>query len=88
MFKISTQRLEIIAEDLSLARAGVEGPEALAAKLSVTIPEDWPPQIMADAVGYWVPFLEKEWPSLISLIPRRLFWRRTITQRRRLVSKI
>ncbi|MCH7591388.1 MAG: GNAT family N-acetyltransferase [Planctomycetes bacterium] len=64
MLKIETERLEIVAEDLSLARAGVEGREALAAGLSATVPNDWPPEIMAGATGYWVPHLEKN-PDLV-----------------------
>ena len=59
MLKIKTERLELIAEDLALARAAVEGREALAAQLSATVSADWPHPIMADANGYWVPQLEK-----------------------------
>ena len=64
MLTIRTERLELVAEDLSLAQAGVEGRAALAAQLSATVPDDWPPEIMADAVGYWVPHL-KENPNLV-----------------------
>lgn len=64
MLKIKTERLEIVAEDLSLARAGVEGREALAVGLSATVPDDWPPEIMAGAVGHWVPHLEEN-PDLV-----------------------
>ena len=57
--KLETDRLEIVAEDLKLARAAVEGREALAEQLKATVPAEWPPEVMADAVGYWIPHLEK-----------------------------
>ena len=38
--KLETDRLDIVPEDLALARAAVEGREALAAHLSATIPPE------------------------------------------------
>lgn len=62
--KLETDRLDIVAEDLALARAAVEGREALGSHLRITIPPEWPPEFMADAMGYWIPHLEKS-PSLL-----------------------
>ena len=62
--KLETDRLEIVAEDLKLARAAVEGREALAEQLKATVPAEWPPEVGADAVGYWIPQLEKQ-PDLL-----------------------
>lgn len=62
--RLETERLEIVAEDLKLARAAVEGREALAEQLNAMVPGEWPPEVSADSIGYWIPHLEKQ-PDLL-----------------------
>lgn len=63
---IDTPRLRLVAEDLALAQAAVQGRDAFAARLQATVPAEWPPELMAGALGYWIPRLEEN--------PRLLGW--------------
>lgn len=52
-YRIETERLELVAIDEALIRAEIEGVQALATKLGVLIPDDWPPEFNdADTRAY------------------------------------
>lgn len=58
--ELQTERLVVVAETLDIARAAAQGREALGACLNATVPEAWPPELLADAIGFWIPRLEAE----------------------------
>jgi RimJ/RimL family protein N-acetyltransferase len=47
--KVRTERLELIAETVELAAAESAGRQQLSAALDADVPEDWPPDELADA---------------------------------------
>jgi RimJ/RimL family protein N-acetyltransferase len=57
MKSLETERLALFAEDAALAQATVDGPEAMSDLLNASVPPEWPPELFADVVGYWIPRL-------------------------------
>jgi ribosomal-protein-alanine N-acetyltransferase len=54
----------LIAEDLETARAAQAGNDALAGALGSRLADGWPPEFFGEAIGYWLPELEKN-PDLL-----------------------
>lgn len=56
---IRTRRLVIVPTTPAMARAAVEDRTRFAALLGVRITEEWPPEVLADAEGFFAEQLEK-----------------------------
>jgi RimJ/RimL family protein N-acetyltransferase len=55
---ITTDRLNLVAATVELARAELHDREAFARALSATVPENWPPETLADALAYFLELAE------------------------------
>lgn len=61
MPSLTTERLELVPATVGLARAGLEGPEALGRLLQAEIPATWPPQYLEPpAFEYTIARLQEE----------------------------
>ena len=55
---ITTARLRLVPATLELARAELASPTEFAQLLEATVPADWPPETLADALPLFVSWLE------------------------------
>jgi len=58
--QITTRRLNLIASDVSLARAELHDRPRFAALLSARVPDNWPPESAADALPWFLAQLEAD----------------------------
>jgi ribosomal-protein-alanine N-acetyltransferase len=58
--KIETERLELIAETADLAAAESAGCRRLSAALNAVVPDDWPPEGIADAMALFASQLRRD----------------------------
>jgi ribosomal-protein-alanine N-acetyltransferase len=56
--RLSTKRLDLFACDASLARAAVGEPAELARLLDAVVPDEWPPELLADHLEEFAAKLE------------------------------
>jgi ribosomal-protein-alanine N-acetyltransferase len=56
---ILTNRLEIVPVTLDLARAEIEDRTKFSELLGATVPDNWPPETLADALGFFLDLLQR-----------------------------
>jgi ribosomal-protein-alanine N-acetyltransferase len=56
---IVTNRLEIVPVTLDLARAEIRDRARFSELLGATVPDNWPPETLADALGFFLDLLER-----------------------------
>lgn len=58
--QITTPRLRLVAADVSLARAELYDRTAFTRMVGARVPEDWPPELMVDALPFFLQALEAD----------------------------
>lgn len=56
---VRTQRLKLVASTLSLLRAEVGDRQRFAGMIGARVPENWPPEILEDALPFFVSLMEE-----------------------------